>query len=75
MRIQYDPPLPDRTKVLQIANKIRNAAARELPWSAYEAWSAAQEDGTEMADAVWFTLTTPQRDFIREVQNMEKANR
>jgi hypothetical protein len=66
--------LPNRTLVLRIANKISDAAARDLPWSALEAWYGAKEAGEETTSLVWSCLTTPTRDYLRQTQNTHGAS-
>ena len=59
-------PVPiDRTLVMKIANAIREHVANERELGAVEEWESAVEVSEDFASAVWSTLTTPQRDFVR----------
>lgn len=59
----------DRTLVMKVANKIREHVAEDRPLGVMEEWDSARDLGHEFQAAVWSSLTTPQRDYIRQVQN------
>jgi hypothetical protein len=62
--------LPNRTLILKMANEIREAVAKDRPVTAYWLWKDIfTNHGQDYSDAVWSTLTTPQRDYLRSVQN------
>jgi hypothetical protein len=65
--------LPNRTKILKTANNLRDHIAHERDFGVREEWDYCRTEGEEFADAVWYTLTTPQRDYIRKVQNDFRA--
>lgn len=64
--------LPDRTLVMKYANTIRDHISHDRELGVLCAWEDAKENyGEEMCDAIWSTLTTPQREFITRIQDVK----
>ncbi len=62
----------DRTLVMKVQQAIADAVAQDKEVSALEEWQGAVEQGEDFGKAVWAGLTTPQRDYIRAL-NQAKA--
>lgn len=70
---EAENPLPNRTKVMQITNSIREHLSQEREMGALQEWELVCDD-EDMAKAVWAGLTTPERDKVRSLRQ-QAANR
>ena len=61
--------LPDRKLILKLANRLRDLIAHDRSLGVLQQWNEVVELGEEYVDSVWYTLTTEQRDYIRQVQS------
>ena len=64
----------DRTLVMKIRSKIQEHIAADRSMGVAEEWDAAREHGEEFVKAVWSGMTTPERDYVRGV-NDRRASR
>ena len=70
MRGLLSPKLPDRTVVLKRTNQLRELIADKMELqAAIYWWDMVYQDGEEMADAVWSSLTTEQREYLFQWQS------
>jgi Protein of unknown function (DUF1071) len=61
-----EPPI-DRTLVMKCRNNIAQHVVEDRSLGVTEEWEAAKELGDEFAKQVWAGLTTPERDYIRNI--------
>lgn len=59
----------DRTLVMKIRSKIQENIVADRPMGVAEEWDAAREHGEEFVKAVWSGMTTPERDYVRGVND------
>ena len=57
----------NRTLIMKMQQKIAEHVAEDRPTGVQEEWEAAKDHGEEFAGLVWAGLTTPQRDYIRNL--------
>ena len=63
----------NRTLVMKVRTKIQEHITAGRDMGVLEEWDFCRDKGMEFADGVWSGLTTPERDYIRSVQNQRKA--
>lgn len=59
----------NRTKVMKVREAIQKHVAADRPMGVAEEWDAARELGEDFQSGVWNGLTSPERDYIRQVNN------
>jgi len=59
----------NRTKVMKVRSAIQEHIAKDRPMGVAEEWDAARELGEDFQGGVWSGLTSPERDYIRQVNN------
>lgn len=59
----------NRTLVMKIRSKIQEHIAADRSMGVAEEWDAAREHGEEFVKAVWSGMTTPERDYVRGVND------
>ena len=67
-----EPPI-DRTLVMKCRNNIAGHVVEDRSLGVTEEWDAAKELGDEFAKQVWAGLTTPERDYIRNISRSAAA--
>lgn len=58
-----------RTLVMKVRSKIQEHIANDRGLGVLEEWEASQGLGEEFCKGVWSGLTTPERDYVRKVNN------
>ena len=59
----------NRTKVMQVRKAIQEHIVADRPMGVAEEWDCARELGEDFQAGVWNGLTSPERDYIRQVNN------
>ena len=59
----------NRTLVMKIRSKIQEHIAADRELGVAEEWDAARAQGEEFQAAVWSGLTTPERNYVRSVND------
>lgn len=62
-----------RTLAMQVRSKIQEHIAEGRDLGVTEEWEAAQALGEEFCKAVWSGLTSPERQYVRDVNNANAA--
>jgi hypothetical protein len=61
----------NRTLVMKCRSNIQQHIANDRMLGVREEWDAAREAGEEFASAVWSGLTSPEREFVRNVNKSQ----
>lgn len=63
----------NRTQVMKVRSAIQEHIAQGRDMGVAEEWEAAQEIGPEFCKGVWSGLTTPERDYVRNLNNEKQT--
>jgi hypothetical protein len=63
----------DRTLVMKVTRAIAAHIAEDREMGVREEWDGAKEVGDDFAKHVWSGLTTPQRDYVRNLYNRQES--
>lgn len=75
----YEAPEPapepqiNRTLVMKVTRAIAEHIAEDRAMGVREEWDGAKEVSEDFAKFVWSGLTTPQRDYVRNLYNRQEA--
>jgi hypothetical protein len=62
----------DRTMAMKVRSRIQEHIANDRPMGVREGIEYCNEKGEEFYQAVWSGLTSPERDYVRHVNDMHK---